>query len=126
VLEKLRADWRRGRALKVIRLGEDSTFEYKTPAGPVILIGRFDADEDTLVLTVREIYAKDVMGPRGPYKADAGLASVRGFAEWVAEMASDLGYTRLRVGGKRTKGRRGHQSFEFDLGRYLRGQRPRR
>jgi hypothetical protein len=126
VFEKLRADWRRGRALRFIKLGENWTFEYKTPGGPIILFGRFDAEDDTLVLTFKEMYAKDVMGPKGQYKADAGLPHVRGFLEWVAEMASDLGYTRLRVGGKRTKGRRGYQSFEFPLDKYLRGQRPRR
>jgi hypothetical protein len=126
VLEKLRADWRRGRALKFIRLGEDWTFEYKTPAGPIMLVGRFDADGETLVLTFREMYAKSVMGPEGPHKADVGLGPVRGFLEWVAGMARDLGYTRLRVGGQRTKGRRGYQNFEFDLDRYLRRQKLRR
>jgi len=126
VFEKLRADWRRGRALRFIKIGEDWTYEYKTPGGPVILVGRFDAEGETLILTFHEMYAKSVMGPDGPHKADAGLPHVRGFLEWVAEMARDLGYTRLRVGGRRTKGRRGYQNFEFPLDHYLRGERPRR
>ena len=125
VFEKLRADWRRGRAAKFIRPGEDWTFEYRTPGGPIMLFGRFDVEGETLILTFHEMYAKDVV-EKGQYHADAGLPHVRGFLEWVAEMARDLGYTRLRVGGKRTKGRRGYQNFEFPLDRYLRGQRPRR
>jgi hypothetical protein len=127
VFEKLRADWRRGRALKVIQFGEDSIFEIKTPVGPVMLVGRFAADGKTLVLTVREIYAKDVTGPKGQYRAEPGLGAVRNFMEWIAGMASDLGYTRMRVRGHRTRSRRKEeQNFEFPLDRYLRGQRPRR
>jgi hypothetical protein len=123
VFEKLRADWRRGRASKFIRLGENWTFEYKTRAGPMILAGRFREEGTTLILIFWDIHAKDVL-ERGEYRADVGLASVRGFLEWVAGMASDLGYTRLRVVGSRTKRnekRGGRQQFEFDLARYLRG-----
>jgi hypothetical protein len=127
VLEKLRADWRRGRALKFIRLGEDWTFEYKTKtAGSIMLLLRFDAEGDTLVLTIREMYAKAVLGPKGPHVAHMGIGAIREFLEWVAEMARDLGYTRLRAGGRRTKGRRGFQNFEFDLDHYYRRPRPRR
>ena len=122
MLNKLRADWRRGRATKFIRLGEHWTFEYETRAGAIILFGRFEAEGDTLILIFREIYAKDVL-EKGEYQADVGLASVRGFLEWVGGMASDLGYTRLRVEGTRTKRKRtgaGRQRFEFDIARYLR------
>jgi hypothetical protein len=123
VFEKLRADWRRGRAARNLRLGENVTLEFDTPtAGPVIFYGRFDPDGETLVYTVHEIYAKDVLA-KGPYQADAGLREMRSFAEWVARMARDLGFTRLRVYGQRSKGRRGYQNFEFDLDRYIRGRK---
>jgi hypothetical protein len=128
VLRKLRADWRRGRATRVIRLGEDWTYEYDTPAGPIMVVGRFRAEGETLILIFKEIYAKDVLD-KGPYRAAGGLAAVRGFLEWVAGMASDLGYTRMRVQGQRTtrnEKRGGRQQFEWDLARYLRGDgRPR-
>lgn len=126
MFDKLRADWRRGRARKFIQFGQDWTFEYKTKtAGSVMLVGRFEEDGDTLVLTFREIYAKAVL-TEGPYIAPMGIGATRGFLEWVAGMASDLGYTRLRAGGRRTKGRRGFQSFEFDLDHYFRSEKPRR
>jgi hypothetical protein len=125
VLDRIRADWRRGRALKFIRLGEDWTYEYETPAGPIILVGRFEAEGETLILIFKEMYAKDVV-EKGEYRADAGLPSVRKFLDWVAGMASDLGYTRLRVAGIRTKRndrRGGRQRFEYDLANFLRGSR---
>ncbi|HST26205.1 MAG TPA: hypothetical protein VLJ76_09445 [Gaiellaceae bacterium] len=125
MLSKLRADWRRGRASKFIRLGEGWTYEYKTPVGPMILVGRFEAEDETLILIFREIYAKDIL-EKGPYRADGGLENVRRFLEWVAGMAIDLGYTRMRVEGTRTTRKRrgaGRQRFEFDLARYLRGSR---
>jgi hypothetical protein len=123
VLSKLRADWRRGRARKFIRIGEDWTYEYDTPAGPIILVGRFEAEGETLILIFNEMYAKDVL-EKGEYRADVGLPSVRRFLDWVAAMAVDLGYTRMRVAGQRTKRnvkRGGRQRFEFDLDHYLRG-----
>jgi hypothetical protein len=126
VFEKLRADWRRGRALRFFDLGKNVTFEFDTPsAGPIVFFGRFDPDGETLVFTVHEIYAKDVL-VKGPYRAEAGLREMRRLAEWLAGMASDLGYTRLRFSGQRSKGRRGVQDFEFPLDTYFRGQRPRR
>ena len=125
MLEKVKADWRRGRALKYIRVGEHFTYEYDTPGGPIMLVGRFDADGETLVVKFHEIYAKDVL-EKGQYQADMGVPHIRDWLEWVAGMAGDLGYTRLRAGGRRTKGKRGYQNFEFPLDRYLRGQRPRR
>ncbi len=124
MFERLAATRRRRRADKFIRVGENWTFEYKTPAGPIILNGRFEAEDKTLILIVREIYAKDVL-ERGEYQAQPGLASVRGFLESVAELAVLLGYTRLRVAGQRTKRhlrRGGRQRFEFDLDHYLRGR----
>jgi hypothetical protein len=125
VFDGLRAKWRRGRANKNIRFGEDVTFEFNTATvGPVILVVRFEGDSETLVLTFLEIYAKDVMGPTGPYRAKAGLAEVRRFLDWIAGMAADLGYTRLRVRGQRTRTRRKKlQLFEFDLANYRRGLR---
>lgn len=125
VLDKLRADWRRGRARKFIRIGEDWTYEYETPAGTIMLFGRFQAEGTTLLLIFSNIYAKDVL-EKGEYRANAGLASVRSFLDWVAGMASDLGYTRMRVAGLRTTRndkRGGRQRFEFDLANYLRSPR---
>jgi hypothetical protein len=113
------------RARSFIQVGKDWTFEYATPAGPIMLVGRFEAEGRTLILIFREIYAKDVLD-KGAYRAEPGLASVRRFLEWVAEMAVDLGYTRLRVAGRRTTRdlkRGGRQRFEFDLSQYLRTSR---
>jgi hypothetical protein len=124
VLSKLRADWRRGRARKFITVGENCTFEHKTPIGPVVLHGRFEDDGKTLILIVRNIYAKDVVA-KGEYRAEPGLGSVRSFMEVIAEMAAELGYTRMRVQGQRTTRnlkRGGRQQFEFDLARFLRGR----
>jgi hypothetical protein len=123
VLERVAAAARRRRARKFITIGEDWTYEYETPIGTVMLHGRFEEEGKTLILVFRNIYAKDVL-EKGEYQAEPGLASVRQFLEWVAEMAVDLGYTRMRVAGARTTRsdkRGGRQRFEFDLARYLRG-----
>ena len=128
MFERLRADWRRGRARKFIQIGENWTYEYETPTGPVMILGRFEEEGETLILIFREIFAKDVL-EKGEYRATPGLAHVRKFLAWVAEMASDLGYKRLRVAGARTTRndkRGGRQRFEFDLAQYLRnGKRAR-
>jgi hypothetical protein len=125
VFERIRAGWRRGRASKFIRIGEDWTYEYDTPVGPIVLVGRFEAEGKTLILIFREMYAKDVL-EKGEYQATPGLPHVRKFLDWVAGMAIDLGYTRLRVAGVRTKRndkRGGRQRFEHDLASYRRGSR---
>jgi hypothetical protein len=122
VLERVAAAARRRRARRFITLGEDWTYEYDTPIGVVILHGCFEEEGKTLILIFRNIYAKDVL-EKGEYQAEPGLASVRNFLEWVAEMAVELGYTRMRVAGARTKRndkRGGRQRFEFDLAQYLR------
>ena len=123
MLERVADARRRRRARKFIAVGENWTFEYETPAGVVILHGRFEHEGGTLILIFRNIYAKDVL-EKGEYRAEAGLGSVRQFLEWVAEMAVELGYTRMRVQGQRTTRnlkRGGRQEFEFDLARFLRG-----
>jgi hypothetical protein len=125
VLEKLRADWRRGRALKYIRLGEAFNYTWNTPtAGRILARVRFDAEDDTLVFKVLEINSEEVMGPKGPHRADVGLREIRTILDWIADMATDLGYTRLRVEGQRTNARRRYQRFEFDLAQYHRSHRP--
>ncbi|HEX3454361.1 MAG TPA: hypothetical protein VHS03_07030 [Gaiellaceae bacterium] len=123
MLERVAAAARRRRARKFITVGENWTFEYDTPIGVVMLHGRFEEEDETLILIFLNIYAKDVL-EKGEYQAEPGLASVRKFLEWVAEMAVELGYTRMRVAGARTKRndkRGGRQRFEFDLAKFLRG-----
>jgi hypothetical protein len=132
VLERLRADWRRGRALKQLKLGERQYWEWdsKTAAGTICAYMRFDAEGDVLALTFHEMWAKDeraitVEGKHGARRADLTLAGVRAFLEIVAGLAADAGFARLRVGGQRMRQRRQlPQSFEFDLARYRRGSRP--
>jgi hypothetical protein len=131
VLRKLRADWRRGRALKTLKLGERQYWEWdsNTPAGTICANMTFDADGDALVLIFHEMWAKDesaitVEGKHGARRADLSLAGVRAFLELVAGLARDAGFSRLRVGGQRTRERRQRvQSFEFDLARFRRGHR---
>jgi hypothetical protein len=123
VLERVAAAARRRRARKVITVGENWSYEYDTPIGVVIVHGRFEDEGKTLIVIFRNIYAKDVL-ERGEYRAEPGLGSVRQFLEWVAEMAVELGYTRMRVQGQRTTRnlkRGGSQRFEFDLAQFLRG-----
>jgi len=132
VLRKLRADWRRGRALKTLKLGERQYWEWdsKTAAGTICAYMTFDADGDALVLTFHEMWAKDesaitIEGKHGARRADLTLAGVRAFLEMVAVLAADAGFARLRVGGQRTRQRRKReQSFEFDLARFRRGEWP--
>jgi hypothetical protein len=123
VLERLAAAARRRRARKFITVDENWTFEYQTPIGPVIVHGRFEDEGETLILIIRNIYAKDVL-EKGEYRAEPGLGAVRHILGWMAEMAVELGYTRMRVQGQRTTRnvkRGGRQQFEFDLAQYLRG-----
>jgi hypothetical protein len=122
VLERVAAARRRRRAHKFITVGKNWTFEYKTPVIPLVLHGRFEDEGETLILIIRNMYAKDVL-EKGEYRADVGTPSIRLFLEWVGEMAAELGYTRMRVQGQRTTRndkRGGRQQFEFDLARYLR------
>jgi hypothetical protein len=131
VLKRLRADWRRGRAIKQLQLGERQYWEWdsKTAAGTICAYLTFDADGDALVLTFHEMWAKDesaitIEGKHGSQRADLSLGGVRAFLEIVAGLAADAGFRRLRVGGQRTRQRRRRrQSFEFDLDRYRRGRR---
>ncbi len=122
MFERIRADWRRGRALKYVKLGEPFNYTWKTAsAGELFVRVRFDADGDTLVCTIREIGSADPIDPDGrPTKADLGLRELRTVLDWIAGMAADLGYTRLRVEGPRSKRPQGHQRFEFELDRFRR------
>jgi hypothetical protein len=125
VLSRFRADWRRGRALKQLRLGERQFWDWdsKTEAGVIRGEMIFSADGDTLVLFFRNIYARDVE-EKGEYQAPLGLNGVRGFLEICAQLGADAGFTRMRVEGQRTTRhyKRGEsQRFEFDLARFLRG-----
>jgi hypothetical protein len=127
VLRKLRADLRRGRALRTLKLGERQYWEWEssTEVGTICGDLLFRPEEDTLVLVFFSIYAKDVL-EKGEYQADVGLREVRFFLETVAQLAADAGFSRLAVAGQRTKRsdkRGGKQRFEFDLGQYLRGSR---
>jgi hypothetical protein len=123
VLSKLRADWRRGRALKQLKLGERQYWEWDsgTSAGTICAYMTFRDDRGVLVLVFHEIWAKKVEGERGPHRADLGLPGARRFLEVVAELAADAGFTRLRVAGQRARHRRKKaQRFEFDVTRYRR------
>jgi hypothetical protein len=130
VLKKLRADWRRGRALKTLKLGERQYWEWdsKTSAGTICAYLTFEADAETLVLTFHEMWAKDeaavtIQGKHGSRRADLTLAGVRAFLELVADLASRAGFDRLRVGGQRMRQRRERaQRFEFDLARFQRAR----
>jgi len=132
VLRKLRTDWRRGRALKALKLGERQYWEWdsKTAAGTLCGNLRFDDEEGVLVLTFSEIWPKDpetagIVGQNVTPRADLGLKGAFSFVELVSELAGDAGYTRLRIRGQRTRLRRkGLQSVDFDLARFQRGHRP--
>jgi hypothetical protein len=130
VLERIRADWRRGRALRQLKLGERQLWEWEsnTEAGVICGDMLFRAEEDVLVLTFFSIYAKDVE-EKGGYQAPLGLDGVRSFLELCARLGAEAGFTRMRVAGQRTKRhhKRGdRQRFEFDLAQYLRTPRPAR
>ena len=121
MLRKLRADWRRGRAKKYIRFGEPYNYTWETTtAGEILVRVRFDVDGDALVMTILEIGAVSVGSTE---RVELGMREIRGMLEWVAGMASDLDYSRLRVQGPRTKRTLGHQRFEFGLERYRRGRK---
>ena len=130
MLERIRADWRRGRALRQLKLGERQLWEWEsnTEAGVICGDMLFRAEEDVLVLTFFSIYAKDVE-EKGGYQAPLGLDGVRSFLELCARLGAEAGFTRMRVAGQRTKRhhKRGdRQRFEFDLAQYLRTPRPAR
>lgn len=125
MFERIRADWRRGRALKLLQLGQRQYVEWasNTEAGTVCAELLFRAEDDTLVLIFFSIYAKDV-AEKGEYQAPLGLHGVRSFLELCARRGADAGFSRMRVAGQRTKRndkRGGKQRFEFDLAQYLRG-----
>jgi hypothetical protein len=127
VLSKLRADWRRGRALKTLKLGERQYWEWEsgTEAGRLCADLLFRPEGETVVLVFFSIYAKDVL-ERGEYQAELGLAGGRRFLEMIAQTAADAGFSRLAVAGQRTKRnlkRGGRQRVEFDIANYLRGSR---
>ena len=127
MFDRLRADWRRGRALRQLRLGERQYWEWEsnTPVGIVCGDMLFKAEEDTLILIFFNIWAKDV-AEKGEYQAPIGLDAVRRFLELCASLGADAGFVRMRVAGQRTKRhlkRGGRQRFEFDLDQYLRGSR---
>ena len=125
MFERIRADWRRGRALKQLKLGERQYWEWEsnTEAGVICGDMLFRAEDDVLVLIFFSIYAKDVE-EKGEYQAPLGLDGVRAFLELCAQLGADAGFSRMRVAGQRTTRhhKRGdRQRFEFDLARYLRG-----
>jgi hypothetical protein len=130
VFEKLRADWRRGRALKQLKLGERQYWEWEsnTEAGTICANLRFSAEGETLVLRFLQMWSKVVVESEDPHaRGDLGLGAVRAFLDIVAQLGADCGFTRMRVEGQRTRQRRkDDQNFEFPLDRYLRGQQSRR
>jgi hypothetical protein len=123
VLDKLRGDWRRVRALKALKLGERQYWEWESESDAGLLCANltFRTDGDVLVLVFHEIWAKEVEGERGPHRADLGLSGAHRFLEVVSELAEAAGFTRLRVVGQRTRQRRKKaQRVEFDVARYRR------
>jgi hypothetical protein len=125
VFDRIRADWRRGRALKQLKLGERQLWEWDTGTDVGLVCGEmlFQPEGDTLILVFFNIWAKDV-AEKGEYQAPVGLGAARKFLELCAQLAADAGFKRMRVAGQRTKRhykRGGAQRFEFDLAQYLRG-----
>jgi|SRR5579859_954058 len=125
LFDKVRSDWRRGRALKALKLGERQYWEWEsnTEAGTICGDMLFKAEDDTLILIFFGIWAKDV-SEKGEYQAPLGLDGVRSFLELCAGLGADAGFAGMRVAGQRTKRsakRGGRQRFEFDLAQYLRG-----
>ena len=132
MLDKFRAEWRRGRALKTLKPGERQYWEWdsKTGAGTLCAYLRFDADGDVLALTFFEIWGKDpervtYVGTRqGVPRAELGLKGAFAFVGVVADLAIDGGFSTLRFTGQRTRRRRKEvQNVEFDLARFRRGRR---
>jgi hypothetical protein len=121
VFERWRAQWRAGRASRVVRIGERQVLEFDTPAaGTIDFVVRFDAEEETLIVRMLEIYAHDVL-EKGQYRADMGLSETRKFGAYLAGLARDLGYTRMRLVGQRTRGRRkSDQELDFEVAHWLR------
>ena len=123
MLDKLRGDWRRGRALKALKLGERQYWEWEseTDAGRVCANLTFFAEGETLVLRFLEIWAKEAELGTGRQRADLGLPGARRFLGIVSDLAADTGFTRVRVSGQRTRQRRKKgQRVEFDVERYRR------
>jgi len=125
MFEKLRADWRRGRALKQLQLGTQQYWEWdsKTAGGTICANLRFDAEDETLVLTFLQMWSKEVAESDDPHaRGELGLGGVRAFLEIVGGLGADCGFTRMRVRGHRTTRslRRGPQNFVFDLAQYRR------
>src|SRR5207253_2336284 len=83
-------------------------------AGAICAKLRFDAEGETLVLTFLEMWSKEVVESANPHaRGELGLGGVRTFLELVAGLGADCGFTRMRVGGQRTRSRRkADQSFE--------------
>ena len=132
MLERLLADWRRGRALKTLRPGERQSWEWdsKTRAGTLCFNLRFDIEGPVLVVTFYEIWPKDpdaiptVVGRNATPRAELGVEGVFAFIGLIAGAAGDIGCVRLRLRGQRTRLRRKRlQSVEFDLARFRRGHR---
>ncbi len=128
VFEKFRADWRRGRALKTLRLGERQYGEWdsKTDAGTMCAYYRFDPDGETLVMTFHEMWAKDEgrlvhEGRHGVQRANLTVQGARAFIDLAAGLAADAGFARLRFKGQRMRQRReSQQVVELDVARYRR------
>jgi hypothetical protein len=123
VLRGLRADWRRGRALRSLKLGERQYWEWEseTDAGVICANLTFRTDGEVLVLVFHELWAKDLGAKGVTPRADLGLAGARRFLEIVSELAADAGFARLRVAGQRMRHRRKKvQRVEFDVTRYRR------
>jgi hypothetical protein len=120
VFERWRAEWRRGRASKVIQFGAPQTFQVKTPtAGLIDIRVRFDDEGKTLGVRILESYAHDVL-EKGQYRADMGVPEVRKFLAHIARAAADLGFKRMRVSGQRTRQRRqADQVLDFGVEQYL-------
>ncbi len=131
MFDRLRADWRRGRALRQLKLGERQYWEWdsKTAAGTVCGNLRFDVEGDVLVLTFAEIWAKDpdvatIVGRNDTPRADLGLKGSFAFVAVVAGLAEAIGCTKLRIRGQRTRTRRTRaQDVEFEVARFRRVHR---
>ena len=130
MLKRLRADWRRGRALKQLKLGERQYWEWdsKTEAGTLCAYLTFGAEDEALVLTFEEIWPKDPeqtkprSAKQGVRRADLGLRGGLAFVQLVADLATDAGFAKLRIQGLRTRRRRTKpQRVDFDLERFRRG-----
>jgi hypothetical protein len=123
VLERLRADWRRGRARKLIELDREIIVSFETETvGKVEIQGVFSDEGDTLHATIIAFYAHDHMTRSGEHRAPLGAREIYRFLEIVCSSAADLGYRRLRLSGKRVleEGRRREQDFTVDVDRFRR------